>query len=183
MIYKTIEGFSNYEIYETGMIISKDRISRDGKHLKRKEIHPVRTKNGYYTVRLCNSDGKIKQFYLHRLVYEAFYGDIGNLEVEHLDGNRANCAKFNIRAVNHKLNCSNQVSKERYRISNAADKGKYNHKRLLNARTKEYYNKLIETYYKLKREEGHVGVMRLMEVGHCGFYRAKRIIAEMKDKE
>lgn len=180
MKFVTLTDYPHYEIYENGMIISRRKNSSDRKKLKRREIHPTRSKNGYYTVRLCGRDGSIRQFYLHRLVYIAFNGDIGKLEVEHCDGNRANCALSNLRAVSHKDNCSNEVSKERYRISNSLDKGKYDYERLQLARTQEYHDKLVATYQALCQEHGKVGVMMLMKEGHCNYYRAKRIIKEME---
>lgn len=182
MDFVTLKDYPNYEIYENGMIISRRKIGMGGKILKRKEIRPTRAKNGYCTVKLCGSDGRIRQFYLHRLVYMAFNGSIGNLEVEHKDGNRANNALSNLRATTHKENCSNEVSKERYRIANSMDKGKYDYEHLQLARTDEYREKLIATYKALYLEYGKVGVMMLMKDGHCNYYRAKRLIAEMEAK-
>lgn len=182
MTYVTLEDYPYYEIYDNGMIIRAKRLSNSGRVLKRREICPTKTKNGYRTVSLYNREGELKRFYLHRLVYLAFSGDITGLEIDHKDGNRDNCAKSNLRAVSHKANCSNEVSKERYRIANSVDKGKYDYERLQLARTKEYQDKLIETYHSLYQEHGKVGVMMLMKEGHCNFYRAKRIIKEMEEK-
>ena len=143
MEFKTLEEYPEYKIYDNGMIIREAKRGINGKKLKRRVIHPTRTKNGYYTVLLFDNTGKKKQFYLHRLVYMAFCGSIGNLEVEHCDGNRANCALSNLRAVTHKQNCANEVSKERYRIANSLDRGKYDFERMYHARSKEYYDKLV----------------------------------------
>jgi len=180
MKYTTLENYTNYEIYDNGMIISKERTGRNGWHYKRKEIRPTKAKNGYMTVRLTSDCGHIKQFYLHRLVYMAFNGEIGKLEVAHIDGNRSNCALSNLLAVTHTENCRSEVSRERYRMANSLDKGKFNRERMQKARTKEYYAKLVRTYKKLKQEHNRCGIMMLMKEGHCGYYRACRIIAEVE---
>lgn len=180
MEFKTLKDYPNYEIYDNGMIISKRKKGITGRILNRKEIRPTKAKNGYRTVRLYNKQGVMKQFYLHRLVYMAFYGDITGLEIDHLDGNRDNNNLNNLRATTHKENCANEVSKERYRIANSRDKGKYDYERMQLARTKQYHEKLVATYKALYKKHGKVGVMMLMEEGHCNFYRAKRLIAKME---
>lgn len=182
MEFKTLEEYPGYEIYDNGLIIRDAKRGINGKKLKRRVIHPTRTKNGYYTVRLSDHMGRMKQFYLHRLVYMAFRGDITGKEIDHKDTNRANCALSNLRAVSHKQNCANEVSKERYRIANSIDKGKYDYERLQYARTKEYQEKLVATYMTLYQEHSKVGVMMLMKIGHCNYYRAKKLIAEMEGK-
>lgn len=180
MEFKTLNDYPNYEIYNNGMIISKRKIGMTGRILKRKEIRPTKAKNGYRTVRLYNKHGAMKQFYLHRLVYMAFNGSIGNLEVEHIDGNRDNNNLSNLRATTHKENCANEVSRVRYKMANSRDKGKYDYERMQSARTKEYYEKLVATYKALYQKHGKVGIMMLMQEGHCNFYRAKRLIAKME---
>lgn len=180
MDFRTLEECPGYEIYDNGMIIRDAKIGINGNKLKRKVIHPTLTKNGYYTVRLSDHMGRMRQFYLHRLVYMVFRGDITGKEIDHIDTNRANCALSNLRAVTHRQNCSNEVSRERYRIANSLDKGKYDYERLQLARTQEYHNKLIATYQALRQEHGKVGVMMLMKEGHTNYYRAKRIIKEME---
>lgn len=182
MDFRTLEEFPHYEIYTNGMIIRGKKRGINGNKLKRREIHPTRAKNGYYTVRLYGKDGRIRQFYLHRLVYIAFHGDIGKLEVEHKDGNRANNSISNLRATTHKDNCSNEVSMERYRIANALDRGKFDRDKMIAAKSQDYYNKLVITYKKLKKQYGYCGIWMLMREGHCGYPRAKKLIAEMEEK-
>jgi hypothetical protein len=40
--------------------------------------------------------------------------------------------------------------------------------------------KLVRTYKKLKQEHNRCGIIMLMKEGHCGYYRACRIIAEVE---
>lgn len=181
MNYVILDEFPNYEIYENSKIIRK-KLSKNGKALKRRELFPTKAKNGYRTVRLYNKDGVMKQYYLHRLIWEAFNGEIPEgYEIDHLTDRSDNNLEH-LRMVSHKDNCNNPKSIERYRIANALDKGKFDRERLMKAQTKEYYQNLVRTYQRLKDEYGHCGIWMLMNEGHCGYPRAKKIVNEMEEK-
>lgn len=180
MEFKTIDGYP-YEIYENSRIYRMERKGRSGRCLHRIEIKAYKLMNGYLEVRLFNTkENKYKKLYLHRLVYMAFKGDIGDLEIDHIDGNPGHCALTNLRAVTHKDNCRNEVSLERYRKANALSKGKFDRDRLIAAQGKENHDRLVNIYKELKEEHGQVGIWMLMKTGHCGYPRAKQIIAEME---
>ena len=89
----------------------------------------------------------------------------------------------NLRAVSHKENCANEVSRERYRIANAMDKGKYHYKEIHQARTKEHYQLLKVEYKKLKDEYDKVGTFLVIQKLHVGYPRAKKLMAEMDGRE
>ena len=183
MDYRVHVDYPRYRIYEDGTIIRAERKGKNGNTLQERKIYPVRAKNGYKTVRLVHRDGYIKQLYLHRLVYTAWFGVIPDgYEIDHKDGDRSNNRNNNLRAVPHSLNCKNPKSMERFRTANQLSAGKYNKERLRQACTKEYYQMLVATYHKLETELGHCGIWKLMKVGHCGYPRAKRIIAELEAK-
>lgn len=182
MEFKTIEGYP-YEIYEDGRVFRMERKGRTGRCLHRIEIKAYKLMNGYLEVRLFNTkENKYKKLYLHRVLYMAFKGDIGDLEVEHIDCNPSNCALWNLRAVSHKDNCNNPRTLERYRASNSLDKGKFDRDRMIAAQGKENHNRLVDTYHELKKVHGFVGIWMLMKAGHCGYPRAKKIIAEIEGK-
>jgi hypothetical protein len=191
MEFRQLHDFPDYKIYANGKVVRKERTGKTGKLIKEHELKATQAKNGYTTVTLRGKDGHYVQFYTHRLVYEAFYGEIGELEIDHVNGFRngtdANGMEANniqnLRAVTHKQNCANAVSKERYLRANAIDKGKYNKDRLRTARTREYYQKLIATYKELKEMHGKVGIWMLMKVGHTGYGRAVRICKELEAKD
>lgn len=183
MDYKVLDEYPFYEIYPDGKIVRKERQSKNGTTLQRRELCPTKAKNGYRTVRLYNKDGEMKQFYLHRLIYSSFVGDITGLEIDHKDGDRSNNNVDNLRAVSHKENCANEVSRERYRIANAMDKGKYHYKEIHQARTKEHYQLLKVEYKKLKDEYDKVGTFMVIQKLHCGYPRAKKLMAEMDGRE
>lgn len=180
MEFKTIEGYP-YEIYEDGRVFRMERKGRTGRCLHRIEIKAYKLMNGYLEVRLYNTkENKYKKLYLHRVLYMAFKGDIGDLEIDHIDGNPGNCVLTNLRAVSHRDNCNNEISLARYRASNSLDKGKFDRDRMLAAQGKENHDRLVSIYKELKEEHGQVGIWMLMKAGHCGYPRAKRIIAEME---
>ena len=95
--YACIEGFSNYRVYRDGKIINVNngnpmRVHDDGK-------------NGYLKVKLTDDTGKRIHFWLSRLVYTAFYGNIPKgFEVDHIDGDRLNNCLDNLSMVTHKQN-------------------------------------------------------------------------------
>ena len=59
------------------------------------------------------------------------------------------------------------------------EKGKYNRERLIAARGQKREAELRELFKVMYREKGKVKIMEFMERGHCGYYRAVRIIREM----
>lgn len=71
--------------------------------LKNKVLKPYNNGIGYRAVKLM-VDGKRRQFYLHRLVAQAYIGDVDNLVVNHLDGNKANNNVANLEIVTQKEN-------------------------------------------------------------------------------
>lgn len=181
MEFRVIDGYP-YEIFENGTIFRRERKSRNGRRtLNRLQIYPSKATNGYLVVKLYYpKDDCYRKFYLHRLVYMAFYGEIAEkMEVDHIDGDRHNCVLSNLRLVTHKQNCSNEVSMERYRRANALDKGKFNIDKMVAARGKRSHDRLVRTYKRLVKKYGHCGIWMLMKAGHCGYPRAKGIIAEI----
>jgi len=64
--------------------------------------------NGYNRVSLYN-DGKIKKFYLHRLVYKAHYPlkNIEDFDIDHIDHNILNNNIDNLRIATHSENVRN----------------------------------------------------------------------------
>ena len=182
MEFKTIDGYP-YEIFEDGRVFRSERKSRNGKKtLSRLQISPSKATNGYLMVKLYYpKEDSYRKFYLHRLVYMAFYGEIADkMEVDHIDGDRHNCVLSNLKAVTHKENCTNEVSRERYRKANALDKGKFNRDRMQAAKSPENKERLRREYMSMLKETGSVGVYAFLKSAHCNYYTALRIKAEME---
>jgi len=63
---------------------------------------------GYYKIRLCKNS-KYKYFYFHRLVYEAYNGEIPEgLCIDHIDNNKQNNHIDNLRLATRSENMWNQ---------------------------------------------------------------------------
>ena len=87
------EGF--YQVSDVGRVRSMDRVitDRDGimRKYKGRVLKPSIIHSGYEQVRLCN-DGGCNAKKVHRLVLETFepHVNMGDLDVNHIDGNKLN---------------------------------------------------------------------------------------------
>lgn len=183
MVIKTIKDFPRYEVSDQGEVWRKACKAYDGSNLKRKQLKASKGKNGYPMVYLCNGMGQRRKFYLHRLVYETFIGEIPpKYEIDHTDGDRENNCASNLRAVTHKENCNNPKSIERYKEANSLEKGKFNREKMQAAKSKKNKERLKQEYIIIWTQEGCVGVWRLMKQAHCGYKTALKVISEMQGK-
>lgn len=179
---KRLKEFPHYKIYENGEVWRMAHRSTCGINLKTMKLRAYKTKNNYLMVSLHDREGKRKRFYLHRLVFMAFFGEIPKgMECDHINNDRANCSVSNLRLASHINNCKNPNSIAKYKAANALEKGKYDRDRLLAARGEKREAELRELFMVMYQESGKVKIMEFMEKGHCGFYRAARIIREMKE--
>lgn len=191
MIYRQLPNYSAYEVYADGRIIRRKHTTPKGVHLKRTEICQSLLKNGYKIVSLMNDQGLTKRFYVHRLVWEAFMGEIPPYkEIDHINGMRSGVDENgmdansiqNLRLVTHKQNVNNPVTLEKLKQSNALYMGKYDKVKMQSAVGKKRHKQLKMLYLRLTKKHGRVGVWMLMKEGHCGYPRACRIVAEMEVK-
>lgn len=90
------KDFTKYEIYEDGRIWSYSR---------KKFLKPT-TKNGYQVVCLYDNEGNMKQYLLHRVVWESVTGSPipEGLQVNHIDENKANNNISNLNLMTPKEN-------------------------------------------------------------------------------
>jgi hypothetical protein len=179
MDYRVIKQFPNYEFYEDGTVWRKQHTTVNGIRLKRMQLCPYVTKNRYMAVALHDKNGKIMRQYLHRIIYQAFFGEIPpNYEIDHIDSNKANCAVQNLRLSTHKANCNNPSSIAKYKEANALDKGKFNREKMINAQGKEAYAEAVKVYKRLVKEYGTCGTWKLMKEARIGYQRACKIVNE-----
>lgn len=72
-----------------------------------KVLKLAKGKAGYLTVGF-SENGVCKHFYIHRIVYESFYGGIPKgMEIDHIDGDKLNNRVENLRCVTPKENINN----------------------------------------------------------------------------
>lgn len=181
MEFRILPSFPHYEIYEDGTVIRREHTSFNGYRLKRTKITPYIGKNKYYIVHLHDVLGNRVFWYLHRLVWIAFNGEIPKgIEVCHEDCNRLNCKLSNLSTHSHAQNCRNPESIKRYKAANALSKGKFNRERMIQAKSKENKQRLKDTYMILLKEKGGVSVMEFIKTAHCNYYTALKVIGEMQ---
>lgn len=88
--WRDIDGFSRYEISNTGFVRNKKR-----KHIL--AYDQTKKNNGYQFAGLIRDDGVRKNRFAHRLVASAFIDNPDNLpQVNHKDGNKKNNAVDNL---------------------------------------------------------------------------------------
>lgn len=189
MDYKQIPNFTAYEIYADGRIIRRKWKTPKGVNLKRVVLKQTIDKHGYRTVMLMDNQGKYKRFYVHRLVWTAFMGEIPKgIEIDHIDGRRSGIDENgvdanslqNLRAVTHKQNSNNPCALEKYKRANSLSAGKFDRERLAAAKGKERYEQLKQLYLQLYNDHGKVNVWLMMTQGHCGYPRACKVVAAMR---
>jgi hypothetical protein len=108
--YLPIDDYSNYEVSNYGRV--KNR--KTGRILK-----PRLNSHGYEYVGLCDGINKPKNFFIHRLVLEAFEGkskDANQKFVDHIDNDPSNNCLFNLRWVTNQQNAFN-ASKQKNNTS------------------------------------------------------------------
>ncbi|GMG71790.1 hypothetical protein ShirakiTB12_02580 [Priestia megaterium] len=89
-MFKDIKGYEGrYQIDEQGNVKSLSR-QKGSVICKERILKHEKNNCGYHRVTLCKNDKK-KRFFVHRLVYEAFKGDIPEgLQIHHIDENKDN---------------------------------------------------------------------------------------------
>lgn len=104
-IWKTIEGFEDYEVSDCGEVRNKNT-----KHLLVGSVD----KCGYARVLLRNNGNRYYKL-RHRLVADAFIPNPENKPcVDHIDTIRTNNVVTNLRWVTHKENSNNELSRKHY---------------------------------------------------------------------
>ncbi|WP_079525691.1 NUMOD4 domain-containing protein [Halobacillus hunanensis] len=99
--WKEVKGYPNYMVSTNGEVLSKTK----GVILK----HYIN--GGGYKVVSLRSNGRPKQFLVHRLVAIAFISNPDNKPVvNHIDSDRGNPKKGNLEWVTHKANSEHMVN-------------------------------------------------------------------------
>lgn len=113
-IWKNIKGYEGkYQVSNFGRVKSLD-YKRSGIE---KLLTPSKNKQGRYRI-ILYKDGNYKHFQIHRLVYEAFSGEIPDgLQVNHIDENPLNCSISNLNLMTAKENCNWGTHNERCKKS------------------------------------------------------------------
>lgn len=115
-IWKTIDGFEAYQVSNLGKVRSLDRYGNTGYGIrlyKGRILRPGKSSGGYLTVVLYK-DNKPSTFKVHRLVWQAFKGQIPEgMQVNHIDEDKSNNSLNNLNLMTPKENINWGTGNER----------------------------------------------------------------------
>jgi len=158
-----IEGYENYFVSNFGNI----KNSKTNRIMKLSN-HP----NGYKQIGLCKN-GKVKKFYVHRLVAIAFLENPDNKKViDHIDNNPANNNVKNLRWCSQKENLANQYKRINNKsgfkgVSFDKPRNKYQARININGKIKHL------GYYETAEEASKVYDAKAKEIHGDFFYKNK----------
>jgi len=106
-VWKDIKGYEGiYQISNLGKVKSFKKWRKTNERL----LNPYKDTNGYYYCNLYNS--KAKKKWIHRLVYQAFCGElIKGMIIDHIDNNCINNLESNLQQITKREN----ESKDQFR--------------------------------------------------------------------
>lgn len=106
--WKTINGFSNYEVSDFGRVFGKPRNTTSGKILKQ-----TKDSRDRFKVDIYNDDGKRKSIMVHRLVGTHFLPNFyGKTEIDHRNRNQHDNRVYNLRWVDSIENKYNTTTRK-----------------------------------------------------------------------
>jgi len=130
-IWKDIKGYEGlYQVSNIGRVKSLDRtfINKIGhkQHTKERIMKLGTDKDGYLQVSLCDSSGKVKRFYVHRLVCEAFHENPKNKPcVNHIDEDKTNNIASNLEWCTYEENNNHGTHNARAAKTKSKPVGQY----------------------------------------------------------
>lgn len=148
-IWKPVKGYEGlYEVSNKGNVRSVDRYVMYGNRycfLKGKPKKAFPNSMGYLRAML-HKNKKGKNYFVHRLVAEAFIPNPNNLPcIDHIDRNYLNNSVDNLRWCTQKENCNNPLTREYANIKNRSKEVK--EKGLATKRKKQSCNCEVPVYY------------------------------------
>lgn len=160
-IWKEVKGTKScYAVSSLGRVCSLSHLTQGGNNVyytKQRILKATVTPCGYVRIRFALNNGVNTTKLVHRLVAEAFVPNNSNYPfVDHIDGDRTNNAKENLRWCTRSMNMLNPITRER---NSRARKGKPAHNRRAVVQLKEgnivaCYQSIHEACNKLNLSSG-----------------------------
>lgn len=108
-VWLPITDYPNYMISNLGNVKSLS----NNKTRKEKILKNVKNRGGYLQVFL-SKNGKVKRYYIHRLVAEHFLPNLDyKPEIDHINTNKSDNRVENLRWCSHKENINNLLTKDK----------------------------------------------------------------------
>lgn len=104
-LYRVVKANSNYEVSIHGLVRNRKT---------KRILKPFIAGGGYALVTLCKN-GVPVDYYVHRLVAEAFLDSIGLREINHKDEVKTNNYYRNLEYCTHRYNCQYSAKRRRQR--------------------------------------------------------------------
>ena len=128
-VWKDIEGYEGrYQVSNIGRVKSLERTAsiKNGKRtVPERILRPKAERTGYLRINLYDSSGKMKSFFIHRLVCEAFHENPKNKpEVNHINENKLDNRACNLEWVTAKENSNHGTRNARIGKANIKNKSK-----------------------------------------------------------
>ena len=144
-IWKKVLNYDDYEASNFGNV-------RSLKKRKPKILKPSISSSGYLQVILCRN-GKTKNYFIHRLVAEAFIKKTNNYnEINHLDENKKNNKVENLEWCNRKENMNYGNIKQKISVANSKKVVKLNS----NGAILNIYNSILEASKLNEAQSTHI---------------------------
>lgn len=103
-IWRNIPNYEGYQVSNLGRVKSLERIDALGHKRKEKILKPQINDSGYYRIQLQKQSIR-KFYYVHRIVYEAFNGQIPEgLQVNHINEVKTDNRLSNLNLMTQKEN-------------------------------------------------------------------------------
>jgi hypothetical protein len=122
---KDVSGLEDtYTITPDGVITSKPRPGGNGSILKSRVMKPFNNGSGYLQVNLTNSIGVRKKYYVHRLVWLTYKGDIPEgFEIDHINCIKTDNSIDNLQLLTRKDNMRKCLKDNPHIINNLKYQG------------------------------------------------------------
>lgn len=154
--WRSIPGFSCYEVSREGRIRSIASKNRWGQIVQRNKPRPIKTRpnrTGYVCTSVRDDEGSGRTLLIHRAVALAFLGDPpdGKTCVGHLDGCRTNNRVENLKWVDYAENEAHKKAHGTVQIGSRSHSAKLTERQVLEMRSAHKagtsYNKLSKKYH------------------------------------